>query len=181
MMPTPTTTKSHTVSSPTDNSSSSSSSSSSSPSSPSSPLTPLISSTREAVSDTLSSVSLSEENASRYYNSRIADPLNSKISVFRRSTRELRNKYPKQIFIGTVGITAIASAPWGRFAMIRNAALAALGIGWILFPATTTGLIIVANDRIRGTQQRTPSQWREQGEIAVRRSFNSAVDSTRDT
>jgi len=143
-------------------------SSSSSGSSPQSPLAPLISSTREALTETVDSVVQGEESVLNYYNDRIAVPLNEKISIGRRYYRQIRHRYPNQLFIGSVGLAAVASAPWGKFAMIRNAALTAIGIGWILFPATTTGLLTVARDRITGTQQRTPSQWREQGEIVVR-------------
>ena len=89
------------------------------------------------------------------YDEDIAQPVNTHLQQFRSTLSQQRQKNPMQIIAATAATAALLGTPFGRFAMVRNAALGGLFASWCTYPSTTTGALIVAADRIRGVPQQS--------------------------
>ena len=69
------------------------------------------------------------------------------------------------VLASTVAVLGVSLPLYGRFAAVRNAALTALAVGWLVRPSLVTGMIAASTDSIRSTQ---PNEWSRRGEQIVR-------------
>jgi hypothetical protein len=140
-----------------------------------SPLSPLISSTRQALTVGADRVMASENSAVRFYNEQIATGANRQLQSARADLHHIRHSYGGRIVAGSALLAGVLSLPLGRYAAVRNGLLASLVSGWIVFPATVTGLVVAAGQQL----QIAPTiDWTRKGEQTVRQLQTERENST---
>jgi len=103
-----------------------------------------------------------------YYNDVIAREGNRQLEGYRGLFHHVRHRYGGSVVaLSMIGVGALSSSH-GRFAVLRNAALAGLIVGWMTFPATVTGLMVASMESIQATPTLGPA-WTRKGELVVRR------------
>ena len=107
----------------------------------------------------------SESEAVSYYNSSVASQANRRLRSVSSRLHELRHRYGGQLVAGSALTVGLLSLGAGRLPAVRNALLAALVSGWVVYPATVTGLMVAAGQQL----QSAPSvDWTLKGEQTVR-------------
>ena len=92
------------------------------------------------------------------------------LSVVRSDFHRLRERYAAPAVLTATALVAAVSLPYGRLAALRNAALTALTVGWLVRPSLVTGMLAASTDGIRATQQ---TDWSKRGEQIVRQQSGS--------
>jgi hypothetical protein len=102
-----------------------------------------------------------------YYNDVVVREGNRQLEGIRGNFHHFRHHYGRQVVAVSTLTAAILSAPYGRFAVVRNAALAGLLTGWVVFPATVSGLLVNFTESLWTTPS-LPHTWTRKGEQTVR-------------
>ena len=97
-----------------------------------------------------------------------------RLSVVRSDFHRLRERYGGPAVLAATAATAAVSLPFGRFAALRNAALAALAVGWLVRPSLVTGMLAASTEGVLSTQQ---TDWSQRGEQIVRQQAGSSRSS----
>lgn len=97
------------------------------------------------------------------------------LSVARSDFHRLRDQYSAPAVLTATAVVAALSLPYGRFTALRNAALTALTVGWLVRPSLVTGMMAASTESIVATK---PADWTARGEQIVRQPTSSSSGST---
>lgn len=112
------------------------------------------------------------------YSARLVVCAGGRLAVVRSDFHRLRDRYALPAVLTSTAVVAAVSLASGRFAALRNAALTALVVGWLVRPSLVTGMLAASTDGIVATKQ---ADWSKRGEQIVRQQQQPSDTRTMDS